>query len=165
MTPILTTVAGSHLYGLNHATSDYDTYEVVLTGCTRQRVVGSFDLTTVVFRDYLKQVEKGVPQALEALFSPVKVVEPEWAAYLAALRPDYYSTVATYQRTIRNFLEGGTVKKWKHAVRMSFNLQDFRAEGVFNPRLDVGQRAVVQSVEHQNVAESLVKLNYPEISL
>ena len=165
MTPILTTVAGSHLYGLNHASSDYDTYEVVLTGCTRQRVVGSFDLTTVTLRDYLKQVEKGVPQALEALFSPVKQVEPEWAAYFQALRPDYYSTVATYQRTIRNFLEGGTAKKWKHAVRLSFNLRDFRAEGVFNPRLDVGQRAVVQSVERQNVAESLVKLNYPQVSL
>lgn len=163
MTPILTTVAGSHLYGLNHASSDYDTYEVVLTGCTRQRVVGSFDLTTVTLRDYLKQVEKGVPQALEALFSPVKQVEPEWAAYFESLRPDYYSTLATYERTIRNFLEGGTSKKWKHAVRMSFNLRDFRAEGVFNPRLDVGQKAVVQRVERQNVAENLVNLNLPGV--
>lgn len=165
MTVVLTTVHGSNLYGLNHATSDFDTYEVVLTGCTKQRVVGRFDLATVTLRDYLKQVEKGVPQALEALFSPVKVVEPEWAAYFASLRPDYYSTVDTYQRTIRNFLEGGTVKRWRHAVRMSFNLRDFRAEGVFNPRLDAGRKAVVQGVERQNVAEGLVKLNYPEISL
>ena len=165
MTTILSTVAGSHLYGLNHASSDYDTYEVVLAGCTRQRVVGRFDLTTVTLRDYLKQVEKGVPQALEVLFSPVKVVEPEWAAYFAALRPDYYSTLAIYQRTIRNFLESGTAKKWKHAVRLSFNLRDFRAEGLFDPRLDVGRRAVVQGVERQRVAENLVKLNYPRISL
>lgn len=164
MTVVLTTVAGSHLYGLNHATSDYDTYEVVLTGCTKQRVVGRFDLTTVTLRDYLKQVEKGVPQALEALFSPVKRVEPEWAAYFASLRPDYYSTLTTYQRTIRNFLNAGG-KKWRHAVRLSFNLRDFRAEGVFNPRLDAGQVAVVQSVERQNVAENLVKLNYLRISL
>ena len=165
MTTILSTVAGSHLYGLNHATSDYDTYEVVLTGCTKQSVVGRFDLTTVTLRDYLKQVEKGVPQALEALFSPVKQVEPEWAAYFEALRPDYYSTLAIYQRTIRNFLNAGDAKRWRHAVRMSFNLQDFQAKGVFNPRLDVGQRAVVQSVERQKVAESRVKLNYPQISL
>ena len=165
MTRVLSTVAGSHLYGLNQASSDYDTYKVVLTGCTKQSVVGRFDLTTVTLRDYLKQVEKGVPQALETLFSPVKVVEPEWAAYFASLRPDYYSTLATYQRTIRNFLEGETSKKWKHAVRMSFNLRDFQDEGVFNPRLDVGQRAVVQSVERQNVAGGLVKLNYPQISL
>ena len=165
MTPILSTVSGSHLYGLNHATSDYDPYEVVLTGCTKQAVVGRFDLTTVTLRDYLKQVEEGVPQALEALFSPVKVVEPEWAAYFEALRPDYYSTLTTYQRTTRNFLEGGTVKRWRHAVRMSFNLRDFRAEGVFNPRLDAGRKAVVQSVERQNVAMNRVKLNYPPISL
>ena len=165
MTSVLSTVAGSHLYGLNHASSDYDTYEVVLTGCTKQTVVGRFDLTTVTLRDYLKQVEKGVPQALEALFSPVKRVEPEWAAYFASLRPDYYSTLAIYQRTIRSFLEGETSKKWKHAVRMSFNLRDIRAEGLFDPRLDVGQRAVVQSVERHNMAENLVKLNYPRISL
>lgn len=165
MNQILYTEHGSYLYGLNHSGSDFDTYEVVLTGCTRQRVVGRFDLTTVTLRDYLKQVEKGVPQALEALFSPVKQVEPEWAAYFEALRPGYYSTVATYQRTIRNFLAGETSKKWKHAVRMSFNLQDFQAKGVFNPRLDVVQRAVVQSVERQNVAESLVNLNHPRISL
>lgn len=159
MTTILSTVAGSHLYGLNHATSDYDTYEVVLTGCTKQAVVGRFDLTAVTLRDYLKQVEKGVPQALEALFSPVKQVEPEWAAYFEALRPDYYSTLTTYQRTIRNFLEGGTVKKWKHAVRMSFNLRDFRAEGVFNPRLDRRQKAVVQLVGSRVVAEAVVNQN------
>ena len=165
MTPILTTVAGSHLYGLNHASSDYDTYKVVLTGCTRQHMVGRFDLTTVTLRDYLKQVEKGVPQSLEALFSPVKQVEPEWAAYFEALRPDYYKTLATYERTIRNFLNAGDAKRWRHAVRMSFNLRDFQAKGVFNPRLDAGQRAVVQSVERQNVAESRVKLNYPRISL
>ena len=163
MNQILYTEHGSYLYGLNHSGSDYDTYEVVLTGCTRQRVVDRFDLTTVTLRDYLKQVEKGVPQALEALFSPVKQVEPEWAAYFEALRPDYYSTLATYQRTIRNFLECETIKEWRHAVRMSFNLRDFRAEGRFDPRLDVGQRAVVQGVERQKVAENLVNLNLPGV--
>lgn len=38
---ILSTVHGSRLYGLAHSGSDYDTYEVVLQGRTRQRVAGS----------------------------------------------------------------------------------------------------------------------------
>ena len=158
MNQILYTEHGSYLYGLNHSGSDYDTYEVVRVGRTRQKVADGLDHTTVSANDFLDQVRRGVPQALEALWSPVKQVNPSWAAFLAGLQPDYYRTIDTYQRTIKNFLNADSSKKWKHAVRMSFNLRDFKAEGCFNPRLSQQQLYVVLNVHQQEVAARCVYL-------
>ena len=156
---ILYTEHGSYLYGLNHSGSDYDTYEVVRVGRTRQKVADGLDHTTVALSDFLDKVQRGVPQALEALWSPVKQVDPDWEAFLSGLQPDYYRTIDTYQRTIKNFLNADSSKKWKHAVRMSFNLRDFKAEGVFNPRLTPAQLYVVLNAHQQEVAARCVYLN------
>ncbi len=55
---ILYTEHGSYLYGLNHSGSDYDTYEVVRVGRTRQKVADGLDHTTVALSDLPFQMRR-----------------------------------------------------------------------------------------------------------
>ena len=153
MTIIFTTIHGSRLYGLDHAGSDHDTYTVVTNGhyfgenTTRQRVHGYGDTVsddiTFTFDEFMKRVEKGSHQALEAMFSPVK----EWttevrASALKSFVENYYATspevFAAYERTIRKFAFGD-FKRRRHGVRLAQNLLDLRHAGRFNPRMTPDQ--------------------------
>ena len=69
----LRTIHGSHLYGTNHAGSDVDWYEIWLTGKNNQAVVNGVDTTKVNLETFVRLIDKGVPQAIEALFSPYSV--------------------------------------------------------------------------------------------
>ena len=68
---LLRSIHGSHLYGLAHANSDNDTYIVVDQGTRRakQKIVGKEDVTVLTLGEFARQIHKGVPQALEALYS------------------------------------------------------------------------------------------------
>lgn len=147
--PILSTVHGSHLYGLAHEHSDFDTYEVVL-GCDKRFAWNhnaETDATHIHLSRFHESVEDGAPQALEALFSPVAEVAPGWEAFFLGLRPGIDNARATYRRTIMNFglSNGGRtgraaeridpVKMRRHALRLAINLNDLVRYGVFNPRL------------------------------
>ena len=149
-TTLLNTVHGSRLYGLSRSDSDHDTYRVVLEpGHTSQRVSGHDDTTVVSLNDYVRQVSVGVPQALEALWSPYAHVREEWKPYFASLRPGYWATLIRYDRTIKNFRSdprGHSVKRSKHAMRLALNRAEFERTGRFNPVLTPDQITLLRWV-------------------
>lgn len=126
---------GSHLYGLAHAGSDQDFYRVTKRGRPRQSIVDNIDITTQPYARFLSLCEKGVPQALEAIFSQQATVN-----HISSITDNFVIGNAnmreTYYRTIRNFWDG-SYKQKRHAVRLLLNLQEAlgRGQGRFNPTL------------------------------
>ena len=172
MTPVLRTIHGSHLYGLAHAGSDVDVYEVVLDGRGEHAIEGiaggKHDSTRVGFQAFQRHLDMGVPQALEALWSPVAEVHPVWRPFLASYQPGYGAVITRHIRTLRHFgdyhlrnkqptYDELPVKTRKHALRLSRNLRLFMERGRFNPRLDASEVAwlldVVASDQHTFVKE------------
>lgn len=138
---LLETVHGSHLYGLAHPGSDRDTYRVWAgKRKMRQNINGDDDVTNKSLEQFLKEVYVGVPQALEALWSPVKTVNK---LDFLTLRPGYADTVGRYLRTVKSFWTED-LKKRRHSARLYLNLEDYMAYGHFNPRLTEEQKDVVQ---------------------
>ncbi|MCK9603164.1 MAG: hypothetical protein M0R66_02110 [Candidatus Omnitrophica bacterium] len=147
---IFTTIRGSRLYGLSHDASDTDIYEV--TTSLRARARQTFDTETridkvsVGFDTFLIRVHEGSHQALEALFSPYKVWNPEYE-YLRPLIESYRvcgpSVFAKYERTIKTLCYGDK-KRRQHAVRLWFNLLDLRKCGRFDPGMSLNQIAQLE---------------------
>lgn len=159
---ILRTVHGSHLYGNNHSESDHDFFEVHLHGKANQKVTGDLDITKMPLDKFLSSVDKGVPQALEALYSPVAVLQSPYAPLLQSLRPSRYKALETYRRTIYNFYLAGDIKRRFHALRLCHNLHELWEFGKFNPRLSTETifelKELSQSDEHTK--EYLQKSTY-----
>lgn len=146
MTVLLETVHGSHLYGLSHADSDLDTYRVVPSwnrsrkNDARHKVdrEAGVDLTVVGLSTFMRFCSEGVPQALEAMFSPVARVDE-----IRDLRRSYRvgnTMRRTYMRTAKNFALSDEPKKQRHALRLLMNLYDAQRTGRFNPVLDLPQK-------------------------
>lgn len=136
MTILFETIHGSHLYGLNHAKSDLDVYRVVSEkGKNYHRVKDMDDITIVSLDSFLRQAEKGVPQALEAMWSSNPSVDGI-QALRAGFRPNIPNTLNTYSRTIFNFLKNPELKMMRHAVRLSMCLRDLYDYGAFEPTLN-----------------------------
>lgn len=167
MQTILDTVHGSHLYGLARPDSDYDTYRVVIGDdkiYARQRLRDGDDRLGLHLSRFQEQVEAGVPQALEALFSPVAELDPDWAPFLRGLRPGIINARMTYRRTVINFGLGNggragaaaqrtdPVKLRRHALRLCLNLDELVSTGRFNPRLTPGQSRAVKA--HAQLGEA-----------
>ena len=133
---ILRTIHGSHLYGTNHAGSDVDWYEVCLTGKNHQSVVNGVDTAKVNLETFTSGIDKGVPQAIEALFSPFGVYDEHWRPFLASLKPNINNARHTYRRTIKSQFLDGSIKGTKHAVRLSWNIIELETNGWYSPRLD-----------------------------
>jgi len=131
--------SGSHLYGTNTSASDEDWFEVYdrLPGRRQsaQKIVGDQDVTSVGLSEFVRQAEKGVPQALEAMFAP-----PGWptvdliCAYRLAWRPNTGAAVGTYRRTIKAFSFSEGPKSKHHAARLQYQLDELLRAGRFNPR-------------------------------
>lgn len=130
---------GSHLYGLAHDKSDHDFYQVVETvrkkkaRYAKQSIVDGIDVTTVDFGTWVNMCQSGVPQALEAMFSPVAAVD-EIKEFRNAYRVGH-GIRDKYYRTIDNFLATPDFKKNRHALRLALNLRDGLRYGRFNPML------------------------------
>lgn len=137
---ILQTIHGSHLYGLNHAASDEDWYYVDYRGHDRayHTVKGGLDVSIRSMESFLKQVMHGSPQALEALFSEEKIVDPEYAPMLENSYAGGREVFETYERTIKAF-SYGDFKMVRHSYRLRLNLWELRKFQRFNPRLDGDQ--------------------------
>lgn len=137
---ILRTAHGSKLYGLDHAGSDDDWYVVVPEGRKRatQKIVGKSDVLVITLSEFTQQIHKGVPQALEALFSPLGERLP-LDAYRENFYPDTAKVAEVYRRTIKHFMLGDA-KRRRHALRLSANLTELFERGQFNPRLTPEQR-------------------------
>jgi len=164
---IFKTPHGSHLYGLNHADSDEDFYsvyrrEVKRTNHTRykwakQSIVDGVDTVRVDFGTWVRWCDKGVPQALEAMFSPVPIVD-EISAYRAAYRVGITNMRDTYYRTMDNFVQEGSIKRKRHALRLFLNLRQANRYGRFNPRLTARQKFWVEQVAQRFDDETVLRL-------
>lgn len=140
---LFSTPHGSHLYGLATPTSDRDTYAVVTRAqhvpqrsrarYARQTIDGAEDTFTIDLSTWLLLCAKGVPQALEAMWSQAPTVDR-----IGAFRAAYRATPAvlpTYERTIASFIRAGDFKRRRHALRLALNARDIAHHGRFNPTL------------------------------
>lgn len=131
---ILRTLHGSRLYGLDHEGSDWDWYEVHDGGRIRQRITGDQDVTRIGLSDWLAQCDKGVPQALEAMFAPARFAEVDvMGRYRAGFRANVGNAAATYTRTIAAFMHDENPKKVLHTHRLRRDLNEMRLYGRFDP--------------------------------
>lgn len=144
---MLRTIHGSHLYGLAHAGSDTDFYVVVDSGKTRQTISDGIDTNTIPFDKFVDLCFKGVPQALEAMFSQIADVD-EISYFRSGWRAAGSEVIDTYRRTIKSLsLDDRHVQKYRrHAVRMAYNLNDIVRTGRFNPTLDDFQIGMAQEI-------------------
>jgi hypothetical protein len=159
MTTILETIHGSHLYGLNHADSDLDVFRVVVSGRTkgRHKVTDELDLNVMPLDRFLENAFKGSHQSVEAMFSPVKTVDPRYAPLFEGFRVRGGDVYARYARTIAAFAHG-TLKQRRHAVRLGLNLRDLRVYGRFNPRLSEEEKALVYSIGDTYEGDQLYRI-------
>jgi len=145
-TLLFETIHGSHLYGTNHAQSDTDTFRVFtnLEGRKRarwakQNINGDDDSLRTDLSTFLQYAQKGVPQYLEAMWSPYASTDLLGEAFRFGFQPDYAETIKTYQRTIKSFWMNGTEnndrKRMLHAFRLEHNLLEFMSMGRFHPHL------------------------------
>jgi predicted nucleotidyltransferase len=152
---LLKTVHGSHLYGIAHPDSDDDRY-VVADWTTRsvrhklgrptiaQTIEGNDDTTFTDYVSFMRLVENGVPQALEALFSRkaevnnIDYMSSGWKANSAVTHERYMKTLKAFAAPNKT-----TVKYRRHAVRLAFNLEELFYTGSFNPTLTSEQKKVL----------------------
>lgn len=155
MEVLFKTPHGSRLYGMAHESSDEDWYTVVVKPPTKKKrysthkIVDNDDSVVVDFGTWLELCRKGVPQALEAMFSGMAVTDK-----VPALRAGFRvgtEVYDTYLRTIKSFAYGEGYKQRRHALRLALNLRDIREYGRFEPTLtaqeakDISARAELGS--------------------
>jgi hypothetical protein len=137
---LLRTIHGSHLYGLAHADSDRDIYEVFATTRTarkrniKQTIVNGIDKTSVDMSTFMHMVDECVPQALEALWSPVAEID-NINSFRTQYRVNRAKMKEVYIRTALKFVEVGSFKHKRHALRLILNLGTALEYGKFNPQL------------------------------
>jgi hypothetical protein len=137
---LFSTPHGSRLYGLHHANSDHDRFDVYgwAKGKSKQRIFGSSDVTSTSIDRFLRSCDKGVPQYLEAMFSEQATVDR-----IPYIRENYHVNMTNvrdvYKRTIKAFWMEGTeeasLKLRRHAARLHINLESMENTGRFNPTL------------------------------
>lgn len=144
---ILETVHGSRLYGLAHEQSDYDIYRVV-AGSRKpsQHIADGVDVLTLPFDRFWNQCAKGVPQALEAMFSAQATVDARpWLR--SAYRAAGPVVASTYVRTVKSFWLSGSTKRRRHAARLALNLEQLMRTGRFDPTLTEKQVLLCKCLE------------------
>jgi len=173
--PLLSTIHGSHLYGLAHEGSDLDIYEVHLGIRSRQTKNGDDDRLRISLEDFTANLEKGNPQAIEALCSPLAETDPRWSAFLSGLRPNRTAALQTYRRTALNFglnhggrsgaalnraIAGMEFKMRRHALRLAHGMGQIARTGLLNPTLDeqTAQRITQEAALDAESYERLLRL-------
>lgn len=145
-TLLFETIHGSHLYGTNHEHSDRDTFRVYTNVEGRKRarwakqsINGDDDSLRTDLSTFLQYAQKGVPQYLEAMWSPYANYDLLGDTFRFGFVPNYAETIKTYQRTIKSFwmngIENNDRKRMLHAFRLEHNLAEFMNMGRFNPHL------------------------------
>lgn len=152
-TVILASPTGSRLYGINRLGSDYDFWVVVLEGKKpRQTIVDGIDTTVVPLHTFTSMVTRGVPQALEVLWSPLAMFDTAWKAYLDSLTPDIWQ--ARYRHLALQSDAKNVAKSRMTRTRLALNAMSLMEYGRYNPVLSVESRGVVVSSAHD---ETLVE--------
>lgn len=133
------TVHGSRLYGLDHEGSDWDYYTVVdrvekkKASYSTHTIVDGLDSVVVDFGTWINLCQKGVPQALEAMFSTKAEVDliPEFRIAFRGGR-DF----SAYRRTMKAMAgEHDDFKHKRHVIRLGHNLYELSATGRCWPTL------------------------------
>lgn len=160
MKVLLNTIHGSHLYGLANESSDTDFYRVVEESKSKQTIIDGVDTTTFSYDTFMSLCFKGVPQALEAMFSQRADVD-EIPFIRNNFRAAGSSVVDTYMRTIFALAmdERHAVKYRRHAVRLTLNLNDVLRYGRFDPALNAEQKFLAISLSHLPLDDFKVELN------
>ena len=166
---LLRTPHGSRLYGLAHADSDHDTYEIYAgKEKSAQRMNGKDDSFTTSLSEFLKMCDAGTPQALEAMFSSQKETAPEYDAFFAGYRAGSAAMLDKYTRTALNFSKGErgqdyshsrSFKQRRHALRLCLNLADGLAFGRFNPTLTEAEAQELTRLAEQEESAYLETFN------
>lgn len=165
-TLVLKTIHGSHLYGTARLTSDIDMYTVTVDGTTRQKIMTTpngveLDQQNFNLETYMSMLNKGVPQALEALFSPTATFGEEYGAYLQNFRVNRYRANETYQSTIlaqiklanKNMADETMInKKLRHGLRLILNNETLLQHGRFNPVLSRQQKKTIETIMNSGEA-------------
>lgn len=135
------TIHGSRLYGLAHENSDWDYYTVVdkvknkKAKYATHRIIDGVDSVVVDFGTWVNLCQKGVPQALEAMFSEQAEIDliPEFrAGFVAGTNFEAYRGV---MKTMA--MEFDDFKHKRHVLRLGYNLHDVARDGRFNPTLGI----------------------------
>jgi hypothetical protein len=167
-TILFKTIHGSRLYGLHHANSDEDFYVVTPTRKTaseinaKQTIVNGIDTMTVDFASFVRMANKGIPQALETMFS-----QKSKSDFFEDYRQGYYASdpqvIHTYMRTIKSFSLSDEHKLKRHAFRLAHNLSELLYEGRFNPTLDIDTASKITRYAQADDIEyfKLLKKNCP----
>ena len=139
---IFATVHGSYLYGTAHSESDVDFYVVVQEGKSSQKVFPDrTDVLLVSLDKFLELVAGGSHQAVEAPYSPYKVVgrDNPFSYLMGALRPPRNEFMRKCLSAARSFrgrvAEGGERNPEKlllHAQRLEDSALAM-LEGRYNP--------------------------------
>lgn len=166
-TVLLKTIHGSRLYGLNHANSDDDYYVVTPTVRTKKalnakhKIDGDLDVVTVDFASFVAMAEKGVPQALETMFSK-KTESPFFEDYRNSWFASDPRTVERYIKTIKSFSLDESDKQEKarrHALRLSLNLEELVFTGRFDPTLSKSNVRLVRRLAQLPTEKYMKELN------
>lgn len=154
------TVHGSRLYGLHHEHSDWDYYTVVdrvekkKAAYSTHEIIDGVDSVVVDFGTWINSCQKGVPQALEAMFSQKAEIDliPEFRAAFTSGR-DF----SAYRRTINHMCDiHDDFKHKRHMLRLALNLRSLRQSGRFNPTLNEGQvKGISMGAERWSAEECL----------
>jgi len=138
---IFTTIAGSHLYGMNGPHSDVDTYTVTTSSNRAQQRMSrnpdgsESDTVTIGWDTFLAYAFSGSHQSVEALFSPYKVwhSHQELEPMLDGMRVTGGDVLSKYGRTVTKFAHADDFKRRRHACRLWLNMQQLRWDGRFTP--------------------------------
>ena len=125
---------GSHLYHLNHKNSDEDWLEVYDKCRPSQSLVDNQDITRWPLSMFMRVVDKGGHNGLEAMFSA-----PDWPEtdLLADLRASYYAD--PYRSEVRiskaagTLRAMGTAKGEQRAQMLESFIEQIWETGRFNP--------------------------------
>lgn len=151
MQMLFRTIVGSRLYGLSHAQSDYDYFEVYGWNKFRgkQKISGEDDRTRQSYDRFMRYCEKGVPQYLEAMFSQMAEVD-EMPFNRMTYGVNYVNVRDTYLRTIESFwmagVEENNFKRKRHSARLALNLTEIYHCGRFNPTLSPEEVVLVNAM-------------------
>lgn len=182
MSLIFTTIHGSRLYGLEHEGSDYDHYSVYTNDHeVRPQRIRSFsdrteDIVEVTLDKFLKDIENGGHQAIEALMAlqtwarglngkvQVGPAIEKYLDMLFGMRITSPKVFLAYERTIRALAFGDT-KRRRQAVRLRWNLTSLRARGQFDPTLTPSSAATLKRLADElSGARMLAEFDIPPSS-
>jgi len=139
------TIAGSRLYGLEHADSDWDYYTVIdrvpksKAAYHAHTIVDGIDTTVVDFGTWIADCQANVPQALEAMFS-TKADFDQLAFFRSQFRAGtnydvYYGIMKRMALTPK----WDDFKHRRHIMRLALCIRSMRDSGRFDPTLTESQ--------------------------